>query len=74
MVAKNLRNEVWNRNKCYMKHESCTKDLRPICEMCESWSIDNNPEEWCENRENCPVFQLWLSNEYLEWAMDSPNY
>lgn len=73
MVSKEKRNEVWERNKPYMKYKDTTEDLLPICKKCECWSKDNDKEEWCEERAKCPVFQLWLSHEYLEWC-NSYNY
>lgn len=70
MVSKKKREEVRRHLKPYMDDPGTTKDLIPICQRCENWSKDNDPIEWCEDKEKCPVFQLWLSNEYLEWFTD----
>jgi len=71
MVSKKEREEVWQKLKPYMDNKDTIEDLLPICYRCEGWSIDNNSKEWCEDRKTCPVFQLWLSNKYLEWYKNS---
>lgn len=69
MQNKDHRDEVWKRNKPYMKRDDIketAKDLLPICKHCGEWKGDEHDFEQC--RYKCPAMELWLSNEYLEWC------
>lgn len=69
MISEEKRNEVWNRNKPYMDSENVEEtavDLLPMCRKCPKFrGISNHDFETCRG-EAC--FELWLSNEYLEWC------
>lgn len=69
MVSKDKRQEVWRRNKPYMSQEETIEDLLPCCKRCENFNKVKYSEDYCEDKDKCPIFfQLWLSNEYLEWS------
>lgn len=70
MISIEKRNEVWKRNKLYMETEDEIKetahDLIPLCMKCSKFkNIKNHDFNKCRG-EAC--MELWLSNEYLEWA------
>lgn len=68
MVNKKKRDEVWKHLKPYMDDNDTVEDLVACCERCEEYSVDHDTKEWCDCWETCPVFKLWLSNEYYEWC------
>lgn len=77
MVSKKNRNEVWDRNQRYIDDPETVEDLKPICKRICKLSdslVDPKTGEWCKRQNKCPAFQLWLSNESLEWSMDSGLY
>ena len=69
MIPKQKRDEVWDRNKPYMDPkdiEETAEDLLPLCKKCPKFKGNSNHDfETCRG-EAC--FELWLSNEYLEWV------
>lgn len=67
MVNKEKRDEVFERNKPHLNEKETVADLLPICERCESFCGQEHDFEQCRNM---PCFELWLSNEYLEWCVD----
>ena len=71
MIEEKYRKEVWSRNKLYMDSLGTTEDLEPCCERCKENKNRVEGQEWCKLKDTCPIFQLWLSNEYLDWANDT---
>lgn len=65
MVSKEKRDEAFEHNKPYLNDKDTMEDLLPICERCEQWCGKEHDFEGCRNQ---PCFELWLSNEYLEWC------
>lgn len=63
MVSKEKRDEVYSILN--LKNKTTMEDLLPICERCEQWCGKEHNFEDCRNQ---PCFELWLSNEYLEWC------
>ncbi len=69
MISKEKRDEVWKRNKPYMNPEDIeetAEDLLPLCRKCAKFK--SNPDLDFENCRGEACFELWLSNEYLEWC------
>ena len=62
MIDKEKRDEVWERNKRYLDYEETVEDIVPIC---KKTGCEKTLSEECRG---CPVCELWLSNEYLEWC------
>ena len=71
MIEEKYRKEVWSRNKPYMMDSCTTTDLKPCCELCKKNENRVEDQEWCKLKDTCPIFQLWLSNEYLGWVNDT---
>lgn len=69
MESKENLKDTWGRVKPYMDQPDCVKDLRACCERCSEYSKESNPQEWCELRESCPTFQLWLSYESVHYKL-----
>ena len=73
MIDKEKRDEVWERNKPYMDPdciEETAEDLLPMCKECKLYKGPEHDFEGCRGK---VCFELWLSNEYLEWS-ESWNY
>lgn len=70
MIEEKYRKEVWSRNKLYMDSLGTTEDLEPCCERCKENKNRVEGQEWCKLKDTCQIFQLWLSNEYLDWVND----
>lgn len=62
MIEKEKRDEVWKRNKQYLDNKDTVKDIAPIC---SKLGCGKTIGDECRG---CPVCELWLSNEYLEWC------
>lgn len=65
MISKEMRDEVWEKNKEYLDNPDTTEDLRPLCQNCKLWKGDHHNWESCRGK---PCMELWLSNEYQEWS------
>jgi hypothetical protein len=62
MIEKKKRDEVWKKNKQYLDDKDTVEDIEPIC---SKLGCDKTIGDECRG---CPVCELWLSNEYLEWC------
>ena len=76
MRSEEERDEVYKNNKPYLKNKDTTEDLDNICEKCKCLKYsevkkDSKNYEFCRG---CPVMELWLSNEYGEWAGSYANF
>lgn len=70
MRSKEERDEVFNHLRPYLEDEETVEDLIDICRICECHKYSNtreNPNNYKYCRE-CPIMELWLSNEYGEWC------
>lgn len=65
MISKEKRDEAWKKNKEYLDNPDTIEDLRPLCQNCKLWKGDHHNWESCRGK---PCMELWLSNEYQEWA------
>lgn len=76
MRNKDDRDSVYKNHKPYLKLKETTEDLDCICKKCSCpsyYKVKENPENY-EQCRGCPVMELWLSNEYGEWAGSYANY
>lgn len=67
MISKEKRWQVYEHLLPYFKYKDTTKELKACCDKVKCDKI-NSDEIWCTNKHKCPIFQLWLSYEYLHWC------
>ena len=58
-------NECYEHILPYLKDENCSKELRKMCDKCESYCGAEHDYVECKDNQ---CFKFYLAYEYLEWS------